>query len=90
MEREQINFKDFQLYVGLDVHKRQWSVSIYTTFAHHRTFSQPPYPKVLKSYLDKHFSGASVGYECMVVNAADIPTSNKETSEKADPSDSRK
>ena len=74
------------------------------------TFSQPPYPKALKSYLDNHFSGASVkcayeaskfgywiyrelvtfGYECLVVNAADIPTSNKETSEKADPSDSRK
>ena len=30
------------------------------------------------------------GYECLVVNAADIPTSNKESSEKADPSDSRK
>jgi hypothetical protein len=96
--------------VGLDVHKRQWSVSIYTASAHHRTFSQPPYPKALKSYLEKHFSGASVrcayeaskfgywifrelvsfGYECLVVNAADIPTSNKESSEKADPSDSRK
>jgi len=110
MEREQINFKDFQLYVGLDVHKRQWSVSIYTVSAHHRTFSQPPYPKALKSYLEKHFPQASVkcayeaskfgywifrelasfGYECLVVNAADIPTSNKESSEKADPSDSRK
>jgi len=55
MEREQINFKDFQLFVGLDVHKRQWSVSIYTSLAHHRTFSQPPYPKALKSYLDKLF-----------------------------------
>lgn len=110
MEKEQNNFNDLKLYVGLDVHKKQWSVSIYTPSSHHRTFSQPPHPEALKSYLDKHFNGArikcayeackfgfwihrqltSFGYECLVVNAADIPTSNKESTEKADPSDSRK
>ena len=110
MEKEQNNFVDLQLYVGIDVHKKQWSVSIYTPSSYHRTFSQPPHPKALKNYLDKHFDGArikcayeackfgfwihreltSLGYECLVVNAADIPTSNKESAEKADPSDSRK
>jgi len=110
MEKEQNNFNGLQLYVGLDVHKKQWSVSIYTSSSHHRTFSQPPHPEALKSYLDKHFKGAritcayeackfgfwihreltSFGYESLVVNASDIPTSNKESTEKADPSDSRK
>jgi hypothetical protein len=30
-----------KLYVGIDVHKKQWSVSIFTETAHHRTFCQP-------------------------------------------------
>jgi len=34
--------KNLELYVGIDVHKKQWSVSIFTQEAHHRTFSQPP------------------------------------------------
>ena len=99
-----------KLFIGIDVHKRQWSISIYTSAIHHRTFSQPPEPKALKSYIDKHFKGYHVacayeackfgfwihealtgfGYECLVVNPADIPTSNKETAEKTDPIDSRK
>lgn len=107
---EKINFNNLQLYVGIDVHKKQWSVSIFTDAAHHRTFSQPPSPSALKAYLDRNFPSASVtcayeasklgywicrqltqyGYECLVVNAADIPTSNKESSSKTDPIDSRK
>jgi transposase len=107
---ESINFNNLQLCVGIDVHKKQWSVSIFTDAAHHRTFSQPPSPNALKTYLDRNFPGAPVtcayeasklgywiyrelskfGYECLVVNAADIPTSNKESSSKTDPIDSRK
>jgi transposase len=110
MKTEQTDFHQLSLYIGLDVHKKQWSISIYTPTAYHRTFSQPPTPKALKNYLDHHFPGAQVvcayeackfgywiqrelssyGYRCLVVNPADIPTSNKESSEKADPSDSRK
>lgn len=106
----QSSFNNLQLYIGIDVHKKQWSVSIFTDAAHHRTFCQPPSPEALKTYLDHHFPGAKVscayeatklgywicrkiiafGYSCMVVNAADIPTSNKESSNKTDPIDSRK
>ena len=105
---EQITEKS--LYVGIDVHKRQWSVSIFTAVLHHKTFSQPPEPSSLPSYMDKFFKDyrvvcayeackfgfwiyrelTSFGYECLVVNPADIPTTNKETSEKTDPVDSRK
>lgn len=104
------SFSDLNLYIGIDVHKKQWSVSIFTDAAHHRTFSQPPSPSALKAYVDRHFQGASVccayeatkfgywicrdltkfGYRCLVVNAADIPTSNKESTSKTDPTDSRK
>lgn len=110
METVAPDFSTVQLYVGIDVHKRQWSVSIYSRESHHRTFSQPPEPKALKSYLDKHFPNAEVscayesskfgfwicrelicyGYSCMVVNAADIPTTNMESTNKTDPRDSRK
>jgi transposase len=109
METKQ-RFTDQSLFVGIDVHKKQWSVSIYSAELHHKTFSQPPDPRALKSYLDQHFAGArircayesskfgfwicraliSFGYECLVVNPADIPTTNKETSGKTDPTDSRK
>ncbi len=110
MKKEQLQFIELKLYIGIDVHKKQWSVSIYTGESFHRTFSQPPSPKALKSYLDKYFPGSQItcayeaskfgfwicrelisfGYDCMVVNAADIPTSSKETSNKTDPRDSRK
>ena len=107
---EKVSYKDQKIYVGLDVHKKQWSVSIYSENVHHRTFSQPPYPSSLKTYLDKNFPEADIvcayeackfgfwihreltsfGYKCLVVNPADIPTSNKEKTEKTDPIDSKK
>jgi hypothetical protein len=57
---KQNNFESLRLYVGIDVHKKQWSVSIFTDAAHHRTFSQPASAEALKSYLDNHFPNASV------------------------------
>ncbi|MCX2746176.1 transposase, partial [Mangrovivirga sp. M17] len=99
-----------KLFIGIDVHKRQWSVSIFTGSIHHRTFSQPPTPEALKTYIETHFKESivicayeaskfgfwiaheliSYGYDCLVVNPADIPTTNKETAGKTDPVDSRK
>ncbi len=107
---EKVSYKGKPIYVGLDVHKKQWSVSIYTSEVHHKTFSQPPEPESLKNYLDHHFPEAEVhcayeaskfgfwiqrklleySYISLVVNPADIPTSNKESTEKTDPIDSRK
>jgi len=110
MEKQTVSFEGQRLYVGIDVHKKQWSVSIYTLSAHHVTFCQPPTPLALRSYLNQHFPLAKVrcayeackfgywiyreltsyGYQCLVVNPADIPSSHKESSEKTDPVDSRK
>jgi transposase len=106
---EKVSFKNQELFIGLDIHKKSWSVSIYGA-VHHKTFSQPPYPESLKHYLDKHFPEAKIhcayeasklgfwicralqsyGYECIVVNAGDIPSTHKQKAEKTDPIDSRK
>jgi transposase len=49
-----------RMYVGIDGHKKQWSASIFTDAAHHRTFSQPPSPQALKAYIERNFSHPSV------------------------------
>jgi transposase len=49
-----------QLFVGLDVHKASWRVSIYTSAMEHKTFTQPPHPEALLTYLHRNFPGATV------------------------------
>ncbi len=60
MKKESLTFENLVLYVGIDVHKKQWSVSIFTGQIHHRTFSQAPFPEVLQTYLEAHFPGAEI------------------------------
>ncbi|MEQ8364292.1 MAG: IS110 family transposase [Cyclobacteriaceae bacterium] len=104
------DFSTEQLYIGIDVHKRQWTVTILAKDINQLTFSQPPQPEPLKTYLDKWFPKARVscayeaskfgfwicrellsyGYECIVINPADIPTSSEERTNKTDSRDSRK
>ena len=48
------------IYVGIDVHKKSWRVSIMSEFAEFKPFTQPPDPAVLASYLKKHFPEAHV------------------------------
>jgi len=58
MQSKSINFSGMNVYVGLDVHKKSWSVSILTEDFEHKTFTQPPCPDSLHNYLKKHFPGA--------------------------------
>lgn len=51
-------FEGSNIYIGIDVHKRSWSVSILTEETEHRTFTQPPDPKTLHNYLTTRFPGA--------------------------------
>lgn len=44
-------FSNLKLYIGIDVHKKNWSVSIFSDAAHHRTFCQPASAIALKTYL---------------------------------------
>jgi transposase len=110
MDTKVIDFSGTNIYAGVDVHKKNWHVTVLTDELEHRTFSQPPNPLVLSNYLHKHFPGAnyysayeagfsgythhrellSQGIENIVVNAADVPNTNKELTTKTDKVDSRK
>ena len=54
---KKIDFTGKQLFIGLDVHKKSWSVTILVDGTEHRTFTQPPDPESLKSYLQRMFPG---------------------------------
>jgi len=107
---KKIDFKDKDLFIGLDVHKKSWSVTILVEGMEHRTFTQPPDPRTLYNYLQKMFQGGTyysayeagfcgyrihrelndLGIKNIVINAADIPASQKDQLQKRDPIDSRK
>ena len=53
-----LDFTGQQIYVGMDVHKKSWSISIHTDWLEHKTFSQPPEVGVLVNYLKRNFPGA--------------------------------
>jgi transposase len=105
-----INFKGQNIYVGIDVHLKSWTVTIMVVEVVYKTFSQNPDAKVLHDYLHKNFPdgnyfsvyeagfcGFSVHRELtkygicnIVVNPADVPTSDKDRKQKEDRRDSRK
>lgn len=110
MQRTKLDFSGHNIYAGIDVHKKSWSVHIISDVIEHGAFTQAPDPKKLVRYLKKHFPGAtyhsvyeagfcgfwihdaliSEGVNNMVVNAADIPTTNKEKTQKRDKVDCKK
>ena len=53
------DFSGQHIYVGMDVHKKSWSISIVTEHSTHKMFSQPPDPAVLSSYMQRNFPGAT-------------------------------
>ena len=105
-----LNFEGQNIYVGIDVHLKSWTVSILSEHLHHKTFVQPPSPEALSSYLHSHFPNGNylsayeagfsgfwahyklvaMGIQNIVVNPADVSTSQKERLQKTDAVDSRK
>ena len=105
-----LDFTGQTIYAGLDVHNKDFKVTILGENLSHKTFTQPPKANVLANYLQKNFPGAnyyaayeagfsgfwlqeqltSYGINCIVVNPADIPTTDKEKKQKQDKRDSRK
>ena len=61
MQRQvkQLDFSGQNIYVGLDTHRKQITVTILGEHCSHSTFSQPPDAKVLARYLRKNFPGAN-------------------------------
>jgi len=58
INRSQLDFTGQPIYAGLDVHKKSWSVSIFTKHGEYKSFSQPPQVETLAHYLRHHFPGA--------------------------------
>ena len=57
-QSNKLNFEGQNIYVGIDVHKKEWTVCIFSEHLEHKKFSQPPTAEALKSYLHGHFPGA--------------------------------
>ena len=53
-----LSFEGQQIYVGMDVHKNSWSISIFTDAFEHKTFTQPPEVGTLVNYLKRNFPSA--------------------------------
>ncbi len=49
-----------QVYVGIDVHKAKWVVSIATEVFFYKTISIEPKAEVLSAYLQHHFKGCTI------------------------------
>jgi transposase len=58
-EYTQLDFTGQAIYVGLDIHKKNWTVSIFTEHHEHKTYSQNPDPEILANYLHRNFPGAT-------------------------------
>lgn len=54
-----------KVYIGLDIHKKSWSVTIKTDIALHKTMSMVPDPEQLYTYIETHFPNhiTSLTYE---------------------------
>jgi transposase len=54
-----LDFTGQPIFIGLDVHKKSWSVSIHSAVCEHKTFTQPPEVDILVNYLRRNFPGAT-------------------------------
>jgi Transposase len=57
VKSSRLDFTGQPIYIGLDVHKKSWSVSIFSKHGEYRTFNQPPEVDKLLHYLRHHFPG---------------------------------
>jgi len=58
-QRNELNFEGQNIYVGMDVHLKSWTVCIMTEKLEHKKFTQPPRADVLYNYLTRNFPGAT-------------------------------
>jgi len=109
-QKTELDFKGQNIFVGIDVHLKSWTVTILTEDLTHKTFTQPASADTLSNYLVRNFPGGNynsvyeagfsgfwshyklkeMGINNIVINPADVPTSQKEQLQKDDPTDSRK
>lgn len=109
--RKKISFEQQEVYVGIDVHKKHWTIAVCTQHREYRPYNiAPPSVDVLVNRLEKDFPKANficayeagfsgfgiyeqlleAGIQCLVINAADIPTTDREAEFKTDQRDAAK
>jgi transposase len=49
-----------KLFIGMDIHKKSWSVHLRTDLFDHKGFTMPPRPETLVDYVSSHFGGYEV------------------------------
>ncbi|EHQ24447.1 transposase IS116/IS110/IS902 family protein [Mucilaginibacter paludis DSM 18603] len=54
----QLDFSGQTIFVGIDVHKKSWKVSLRSTHMELKTFSQEPSPKALSGHLQQNYPSA--------------------------------
>ena len=57
-KNNKLDFTDQAIYIGMDTHKKQFTVTIRGEHLTHKTFSQPPSPKILIDYVKRNYPGA--------------------------------
>ncbi len=107
---QKIDFTGQTIYVGIDVHAKSWNVSLYFDQQYLKSFTQPPMPSALETFLHQSYPNATykcayesgfcgywiqrelllLGIGCIVVNAADIPRTDKTIKNKTDTNDSKR
>lgn len=59
IKSNQLDFTGQNLYMGIDTHKKNFTVTLQGEQLTYKTFSQPPDPRVLVEYLHRNYPGAS-------------------------------
>ena len=110
MKNTKVSYNGQDFYIGIDIHKKRWIVTIITMGLIVKRLSMAPEPKELARYLKKNYPGGKYhtvyeagfcgfwidrslresGIDNIVVNPADVPTTNKEKRRKTDKIDSKK
>jgi transposase len=108
--KQKVDYAGKTIFVGMDVHKNSWNISLYFEQQYLRSFHQPPAPSALAKTLQRDYPNATfrcayeagfsgfwiqrelskLGLECIVVNAADIPQTDKWKKNKTDRNDSKR
>lgn len=57
MQRNKISFKGQKIFIGIDVHKKKWSVSCVTDGGYEHTYSQKASASDLATFLNRNFPG---------------------------------
>jgi transposase len=107
---QNLNFSGSTIYAGIDIHLKNWNVTLYCDDVFLKSFNQPPRASALTNYLRNNYPKAAIkvayeagfsgfrvarefnesGIECIVVNAADVPQTDKGFKNKTDKNDSKR